>query len=74
MSQSLPSNSPREPAKDSDFMFKKDLSKIFFFEDIAKNELAILDSRFKPNFDAGHLPGSTSLPFTIVFNADKSFK
>ena len=47
---------------------------MFKFEDLEGNGHAILDSRFKANHDAGNIPTSINLPFTLMFNQDKSFK
>lgn len=47
---------------------------IFNYEELKSNELAILDARGKQNFDAGHIPGSTCMPFNLLFNQDRTFK
>ena len=58
----------------SDYNFKRSEETVFTFEEIATNEKAMLDTRFKANYDEGHIPGCTLMPFNMFMNADGSFK
>jgi thiosulfate/3-mercaptopyruvate sulfurtransferase len=64
-----------------DFDFHLDARKVRSFDDIQKiihhqkqHHIHILDSRFRANYDQGHIETAESLPFPEVLNPDKTFK
>lgn len=62
------------PWSDEMFDFKPNLKMAAYFEDVVRQDTAILDARITDVYNKGSMPGSKNVPFNHMINHDKTFK